>query len=257
VKRRSDRRASFAAGFASFSAFPALKWEAFTRSLRPLPPGKQLRSALNFVSLNAMQRNANLRYDAAAIRDALTPADVMRRHGLDAPRRGPCPLCGTSDRSQAFAVYPDGFKCFACGEHGDSIDLEAKLSRVSPGEAMRTLAGVLGLSPGKPPSDAAKIMRQLRRDQRATAKRAVSGYLNALADSCGAAERCAENWQRAALEAGTEADVRACNARAAFWRAEAARAEEAGWRVSPVAPAPLPEWLEARPSWIPAGARRG
>lgn len=68
------------------------------------------------------------------LRARLNLAGVIERHGFirlggqhgDRCRRGPCPFCCTSERSQALAVYCDpgnpadqAFHCFACGAHGD------------------------------------------------------------------------------------------------------------------------------------------
>lgn len=70
-------------------------------------------------------------------------------------RRGPCPFCGASARSEAFAVYladPDreAYWCFACGAHGDAIALIEAVYRVPFRAAVEILAGHCGvpLPPG-------------------------------------------------------------------------------------------------------------
>lgn len=60
--------------------------------------------------------------------------------------RGECPLCGASKGKKnggAFSAEPTAkvWNCFACGEKGDVIDLEAALSKCSPREAAERLAG--------------------------------------------------------------------------------------------------------------------
>lgn len=42
-------------------------------------------------------------------------------------------------------IYPNGFKCFTCGEHGDVIDLVAKLLGLPPVDAAKELNNRYGL----------------------------------------------------------------------------------------------------------------
>jgi hypothetical protein len=102
-----------------------------------------------------------MRYDLARIRDSVAPRDVLDAHGVEfRGSRGPCPLCHTSETSQAFAVYPQRWRCYACGAKGDSIDLEAAFVG-SKGEAIRGLAARLGMT-SQTPADLALTLAKDR-----------------------------------------------------------------------------------------------
>lgn len=79
--------------------------------------------------------------------DRFGVAEVLAAHGLPAPARGPCPLCLTSNASQAFTVRGIFWHCFACGAKGNPVQLYAALSGVTAGAAIRAIAGHLGLDP--------------------------------------------------------------------------------------------------------------
>ena len=55
---------------------------------------------------------------------------------------------------------PSHFYCFACGAHGDSIDLYAKLSRTAPLDAARALCKQWGLTYDKPAPRGASSNKQ-------------------------------------------------------------------------------------------------
>jgi hypothetical protein len=62
-----------------------------------------------------------------------SPADVLARHGIRVRRnKALCPF--HPDKTPSLSLYRDGphgrakWKCFGCGEGGDAIDLEARLS---------------------------------------------------------------------------------------------------------------------------------
>lgn len=94
--------------------------------------------------------------DAADIRElfarAKASADLATVAGTPLFRagkrlRGECPLCHASKGKKAggaFSADPrsKAWNCFACGEKGDVIDLEAALSRTSPLEAAQRMAGM-------------------------------------------------------------------------------------------------------------------
>lgn len=91
-------------------------------------------------------------FDIQAIRAALPIEQVLETHGFHLRRgRGPCPVCGTSERSTAFSVRDGRFRCFACNERGDVVDLVAKLAQVPLREAIRRSAGLAGITPGAHP----------------------------------------------------------------------------------------------------------
>ena len=66
-----------------------------------------------------------------------------------------CPFHGT-DQHPSMKLYPNGFKCFTCNEHGDVTDLVAKLRGLPPVDAARELNNryCLGLTIGRRQPDA-------------------------------------------------------------------------------------------------------
>lgn len=95
--------------------------------------------------------------------DRFTVAMVLEHFGLPTQRRGPCPLCKTSDTSQAFCHGGSlfGFYCHACGRKGDAVTLYAELSGVRPGRAIAEIASHLGLIESTPSDwDARKAARE-------------------------------------------------------------------------------------------------
>lgn len=55
-----------------------------------------------------------------------------------------CPF--HDDRNPSFAIYPDGGHCFACGWHGDGVDLVGELRNLPPINAARLIAQEFNLS---------------------------------------------------------------------------------------------------------------
>lgn len=88
-------------------------------------------------------------FDIPSIKLALPIGLVLESRGVRLRRgRGPCPICGTSERSTAFSVRNGRWRCFACNEHGDVVDLVAKVNRVPLREAIRRAAALAGVGPG-------------------------------------------------------------------------------------------------------------
>ncbi|MCK6556087.1 CHC2 zinc finger domain-containing protein [Candidatus Binatia bacterium] len=87
--------------------------------------------------------------DFAALRDAVRVADVLGAHGHELRRDGRCccPLCGSANPS-TLSTYADGsrWRCWACGAHGDALDMERQLAGCDLRTAAATLAGWAGLS---------------------------------------------------------------------------------------------------------------
>lgn len=76
--------------------------------------------------------------------------EVAQTYGIDVNHHGMalCPF--HNDRHPSLYVSDDHYHCFACGEHGDVIDLTAKLSDLRLYDAARKLASDFHLSPDKP-----------------------------------------------------------------------------------------------------------
>ena len=68
-----------------------------------------------------------------------------------------CPFHDDSDPS--FAVYPEGYKCYGCGWHGDVIDLVAELHQLDIRAAIDLLGG-LGIDPTPRPYDKPRQQRE-------------------------------------------------------------------------------------------------
>ncbi len=105
----------------------------------------------------------------ANIKSTVAPADAARQYGLPVQRNGMalCPF--HNDTHPSMKLYDDHFYCFACGAHGDVIDLTSRLLGVSFVEAVHRLEADFGISPNDDPPVAAKPPRpylsQFRRDE--------------------------------------------------------------------------------------------
>jgi hypothetical protein len=105
----------------------------------------------------------------ANIKSIVAPADAAKRYGLPVQRNGMalCPF--HNDTHPSMKLYEDHFYCFACGAHGDVIDLTAKLLGLNFKETVHRLAVDFGISPNDDPPAAVKPQRphvsQFRRDE--------------------------------------------------------------------------------------------
>ena len=62
---------------------------------------------------------------------------VARHLGLEPNRQGKVKcFLHAGDKNPSLQVYADGWKCFACGEHGDAVDLVARYLNMSNTEAV-------------------------------------------------------------------------------------------------------------------------
>ena len=86
--------------------------------------------------------------------------EAAERYGLDVGRSGMTRCIFHDDRNPSMKLNEDYFYCFGCGEHGDVIDLTARLFGLSSREAAKKLAYDFGLSPGKPPNVSRPRTRQ-------------------------------------------------------------------------------------------------
>lgn len=63
---------------------------------------------------------------------------VARRLGLELNRQNKARcFLHAGDKNPSLQVYADGWKCFGCGEHGDSVDLVSKYLGISNAEAVK------------------------------------------------------------------------------------------------------------------------
>ncbi|MDO4460536.1 MAG: CHC2 zinc finger domain-containing protein [Clostridia bacterium] len=77
------------------------------------------------------------------VKDRVTAREVADRYGLRVRhRKAVCPFHNDHDPSM---LVDKNFKCFACGEFGDSIKLAGKLLELRPYDAARRLADDFGI----------------------------------------------------------------------------------------------------------------
>ena len=93
----------------------------------------------------------------STVKTNISTIDAAERYGIEVKRNGKalCPF--HNDRNPSLFVADDHYHCFACGEHGDSIDLVAKLYDLPLHAAARKLASDFDLTPDKPPN---KVMQE-------------------------------------------------------------------------------------------------
>ena len=84
------------------------------------------------------------------VKATVTVRQAAEHYGLQVRRNGMtcCPF--HNDRHPSLYVSDDHYHCFACGEHGDVIDLTAKLFDLRLYDAVRKLASDFHLAPDKP-----------------------------------------------------------------------------------------------------------
>ena len=86
--------------------------------------------------------------------------EVAQTYGIDVNHHGMalCPF--HIDRLPSLYVSDDHYHCFACGEHGDVIDLTAKLFDLRLYDAARKLASDFHLAPDKPLPEAIRWKKE-------------------------------------------------------------------------------------------------
>ena len=89
-----------------------------------------------------------------AVKTSINTREAAARYGVEDNRHGKalCPF--HNDRHPSLFVDDDHYHCFACGEHGDVIDLTAKLFGLKLYEAAQKLAYDFGITQDKPPDKA-------------------------------------------------------------------------------------------------------
>ena len=99
------------------------------------------------------------------VKAAVTLRQAAEHYGLQVRRNGMtcCPF--HNDRHPSLYVSDDHYHCFACGEHGDVIDLTAKLFDLRLYDAARKLASDFHLAPDKPLPEA--IRRKMKHKTKA------------------------------------------------------------------------------------------
>lgn len=86
------------------------------------------------------------------VKISINTREAAEHYGIEVNRYGKalCPF--HNDRHPSMVVYDDHYHCFACGEHGDVIDLVANLYGLPVLDAANKLAYDFGISQDKPPT---------------------------------------------------------------------------------------------------------
>ena len=86
------------------------------------------------------------------VKTSISAREAAEHYGIEVNRYGKalCPF--HNDRHPSMIVYDDHYHCFACGEHGDVIDLVANLYGLPVLDAANKLAYDFGISQDKPPT---------------------------------------------------------------------------------------------------------
>lgn len=106
------------------------------------------------------------------VKTSVSVPEAAERYGLDVGRSGMTRCVFHDDRHPSMKLNEDYFYCFGCGEHGDVIDLTARLFGLSSREAAKKLTYDFGLSPDKPPNVSRRLSRmQELRDYRKRLRR--------------------------------------------------------------------------------------
>lgn len=86
------------------------------------------------------------------VKTNINTREAAEHYGIEVNRYGKalCPF--HNDQHPSMVVYDDHYHCFACGEHGDVIDLVANLYGLPVLDAANKLAFDFGISQDKPPT---------------------------------------------------------------------------------------------------------
>lgn len=84
--------------------------------------------------------------------------DVLDRYGVKVGRNGMCCCPIHGERHASMKVYPDGFKCFACGAGGDIFDFVEAMENVD----FKTAFGILGGTYDKNINKATRTTRNVK-----------------------------------------------------------------------------------------------
>lgn len=84
--------------------------------------------------------------------------DVLDRYGVKVGRNGMCCCPIHGERHASMKVYPDGFKCFACGTGGDIFDFVEAMENVD----FKTAFGILGGTYDKNINKATRTTRNVK-----------------------------------------------------------------------------------------------
>ena len=88
------------------------------------------------------------------VKTSINTREAAARYGVEVNRYGKALCLFHNDRHPSLFVDDDHYHCYACGEHGDVIDLTSKLHSLSLYDAAKKLAYDFGITQDKPPDKA-------------------------------------------------------------------------------------------------------
>ena len=88
-----------------------------------------------------------MKFDTDTIKRLASCTELLTAHGIGIDSRGKCRCAFHDDAHASMQVYADGYHCFACGAHGDVIDLARQFYGVSFSDALQILAEMYGIAP--------------------------------------------------------------------------------------------------------------
>ena len=96
------------------------------------------------------------------VKASINTQEAAQMYGIDVNHHGMalCPF--HNDRHPSLYVSDDHYHCFACGEHGDVIDLTAKLFDLRLYDAARKLESDFHLAPDKPLPEAIRRKKKCK-----------------------------------------------------------------------------------------------
>lgn len=89
-------------------------------------------------------------YDTREIKRSISMPDLAERYGVKI-RRGMCCCPFHGEKHPSMKIYPDGYYCFACGEHGDIFSWVMKYDSVNFPQAVERICDMYGITPDSKP----------------------------------------------------------------------------------------------------------
>ena len=90
---------------------------------------------------------------------------IVENYGIIVSRynRAVCPFHDAKTPSECMQIFPDGFKCYSCGVHGDQLDFVSMYEHIPPEQAIHRVATIGGLSETDGQTAFRKVAERTRR----------------------------------------------------------------------------------------------
>lgn len=90
-----------------------------------------------------------MKYDASTIKRVVSCRDLLALNGIETDRKGKARCIFHDDKHASMHIYSSGFKCFACGAHGDVIDIACRVYGLDFNAACSMLSDMYGIAPSQ------------------------------------------------------------------------------------------------------------